>query len=286
MPPSVPAASYDSFAAAISARYARQATSLISLNSPTVPHPQPSLASVMSSESRLATIQLPTSLSLSSPPTAPSSTMPPAVALSPTAFTALSPVSLQDVISDPSALILDIRPHNSYVQARVPNALSLSVPSTLLKRPNFPLAKLAEMLPTSVARDKFSKWPEASRIVVYDADTAALPQNLQANPLLGLMRKFRSEGYPAGKEVAWLRGGFHAVWRDHPGLVDQSTPVDEADEDEGQAEPVADGDPAPLGKSAPSARVLRAKHLPKSAFTSASTISLRPNVSTIFRIPR
>ncbi|TFK83992.1 hypothetical protein K466DRAFT_528028 [Polyporus arcularius HHB13444] len=224
--------------------------------------------------SSASTKRLSMSLSLSSPPTAPSSTVPPAVALAPTAFTALSSISLQDVVSDPSALILDIRPHNSYVQARIPNALSLSVPSTLLKRPNFPLAKLAEMLPTSVARDKFSKWPEASRIVVYDADTATLPQNLQANPLLGLMRKFRSEGYPAGREVAWLRGGFHAVWRDYPGLVDHSTPADETDEDDGQAEPETDGDPAPLGKSV---GVLRAKHLPKSAFTSASTISLRPN---------
>ncbi|KAI0716182.1 hypothetical protein C8T65DRAFT_768879 [Cerioporus squamosus] len=219
------------------------------------------------------------SLSLSSPPTASSSAAPPAVALPPTAFTALPPSLLQDVFSDPSALILDIRPHNAYVQARIPNSLSLSVPSTLLKRPNFPLAKLAEMLPTSVARDKFSKWPEASRILVYDADTVILPENSQSNNLLGLMRKFRSEGYPAGREVAWLRGGFNAVWRDHPGFVDRSRPADEADEEEEQAAPETDRDPAPLGKSvsAPgSAPVLRAKHLPKSAFTSVSTISLRP----------
>ena len=138
------------------------------------------------------------------------------------------------------------------------------------------------MLPTSAARNKFSRWPEASRILVYDADTVTLPHNLQNNNLLGLMRKFRSEGYPAEREVAWLRGGFHAVWREHPGFVEHSAPPDEAEDDEEQAEPEVDGDPAPLGKSisAPGlARVLRAKHLPQSAFTSATTITMRPKVS-------
>ncbi|RPD56252.1 hypothetical protein L227DRAFT_508776 [Lentinus tigrinus ALCF2SS1-6] len=230
---------------------------------------------VVSSESTPVARPPPMSLSLSSPTTSSS----PSVALPSTAFTALPPSSLQDVLSDPSALILDIRPHNSYVQARVLHALSLSVPSTLLKRPNFPLARLTEMLPTSAAREKFSKWPEASRILVYDADTTTLPANLQNNNLLGLMRKFRSEGYPAEREVAWLRGGFHAVWRDHPDFVDHCAPPDEADEDEEHAEPETDGDPVPLSKTMSSpatARALRAKHLPKSAFTSATTITMRP----------
>ncbi|TBU39645.1 hypothetical protein BD309DRAFT_1022005 [Dichomitus squalens] len=199
-------------------------------------------------------------------------------ALTPSAFVALPPSSLPAVLSDSSALILDIRPHNSYTQARIPDALSLCVPSTLLKRPNFPLARLADMLPTTAARDKFSKWHQASRILVYDADSAALPPT---SNLLGLMRKFRSEGFPDDREIAWLRSGFHAVWREHPDLVDRRPPSEELDEDEHSGEPETDGDPAPLGMtktmSAPgSARVLRAKHLPKAAFTSASTIPFRP----------
>lgn len=263
-----PEDSYDSFAAAISARYARQLTPLISLNSPTL----------VTDPSQMA-IPPPMSLSQSLPTSVPSSSTPSSsVALPPATFTALPPSSLRTVLSDPSALVLDIRPHNVYVQARILNALSLSVPSTLLKRPNFPLARLAEMLPTSLARDKLSRWLQASRILVYDSDSASLPPNLTSSNLLGLMRKFRSEGYPAAREIAWLRGGFHAVWRDSPDLVDRSPPPDELDEDEEQGEPETDGNPALLAKTASASgafRVLRAKRLPQAAFTSDTTISLR-----------
>ncbi|KAI0641211.1 hypothetical protein C8Q79DRAFT_920259 [Trametes meyenii] len=223
----------------------------------------------------------PISLSKSLPPTASSSGAASSVNLPPSAFTALPPSALKSVLSDPSALVLDIRPHNAYVQARIPNALSLSVPSTLLKRPLFSLSRLADMLPTSSAREKFSKWPEASRILVYDADSASIPQHTQSNNLLGLMRKFRSEGFPPDREVAWLRGGFHSIWRDHSQFVDHEPPPEEAEEeDEAQAESVADSPAVPMKTmSAPgTARVLRAQQLPKSAFTSATTIPLRPRV--------
>ncbi|KAI0668741.1 hypothetical protein C8Q78DRAFT_243340 [Trametes maxima] len=221
----------------------------------------------------------PISLSKSLPPTASTSGTASSVNLPPSAFTALPPSALKHVLSDPSALVLDIRPHNAYVQARIPNALSLSVPSTLLKRPLFSLSRLADMLPTTSAREKFSKWPEASRILVYDADSASIPQHTQSNNLLGLMRKFRSEGFPPDREVAWLRGGFHSIWRDYPQLVDHEPPSEEAEEEEeSQTESVAGSPAVPMKTmSAPgTARVLRAQQLPKSAFTSATTIPLRP----------
>ena len=59
--------------------------------------------------------------------------------------------------------------------------------------------------------------------------------------------------------------------------MDRNPAADDADEEEASGDVETDGDPAPLG--GPSARVLRAKQLPKSAFTSASTIPLRPRVS-------
>ena len=106
------------------------------------------------------------------------------------------------------------------------------------------------------------------------------------------MRKFRCEGFPEAREIAWLRSGFHAVWREHPSLVEHGPPPDVLDEDDAIGEPEADGDPAPLGVAP---RVLRAKHLPKAAFTAASTIPFKPRVSgiyhsqsafTIHRVPR
>ncbi|KAI0757775.1 hypothetical protein C8Q80DRAFT_1265629 [Daedaleopsis nitida] len=247
------------------------------LNSPTRPPPQPSPMTVPP----LSSTTTPAMMVSQSLPSMPSSSLATTstTTLLPSAFTALPPSSLQSVISDPSALILDIRPHNLYLQLRVSNSLSLSVPSTLLKRPNFPLTKLAEMLPTSLDRDKFSRWPQASRILVYDADSAALPPNLQTTNLLGLMRKFRSEGYPAVREIAWLRGGFNAVVRDFPHLLQRGPPPDEHDEDESPGELETDGDRTSLGRpngSSAAARVLRARQLPQSAFTSTTTIPLRP----------
>ncbi|EMD41341.1 hypothetical protein CERSUDRAFT_78993 [Gelatoporia subvermispora B] len=203
--------------------------------------------------------------------------------LPPSAFPAVTPAELSDVLSDTNALILDIRPHAAYAAARIPHAVSLSVPSTLLKRPLFSLARLAEMLPGPAARAQLARWPTASRIVVYDADTAALAEG----NVVGLMRKFRAEGFPAERQVAWLRGGFHAVVRNRPDLVD-TAPVhdDEGDADEGggadEAPNIGKSVSAPAGVSSfapppPRSAPLRTKRLPMSAFTHAST--LRPSIS-------
>ncbi|KAH9920557.1 uncharacterized protein BXZ73DRAFT_104682 [Epithele typhae] len=263
-------ASLDGFAAAISARYASQATSLIPLNSPdSTPHPPPlSLAASLPGPRPGPPPQMMPSLSL------PSMASPPATApaLPPSSFSSLAPSALLDVLDDPSALVLDIRPHNAWVQARLPHALSLSVPSTLLKRPNFPLAKLAEMLPTPAARARLASWSNASRILIYDADSAVIPPT---SNLLGLMRKFRNEGFPPTRDIAWLRGGFHAAFKESPDMAHTGSPADEGDEDEADVQMETDRDPAPLTALAP-ARVLRAKLLPQSAFTSTTTIPIRP----------
>ena len=168
-------------------------------------------------------------------------------------FCSIPPLALLPYLSDTSTLILDIRPHAAHVSARINRALSLSVPSTLLKRPLFSLSKLAQMLPSSSARSRFPTWPAASRILVYDADSAHLPHN---SNIAGLLRKFRAEGFTG--ELGWVRGGFQAVWREARELTTTEQPSTE-DED---AEP----------GSATSA--LRTKHLPKTAFSVSSTINL------------
>ncbi|KAL4069294.1 hypothetical protein J3A83DRAFT_4250288 [Scleroderma citrinum] len=167
-------------------------------------------------------------------------------------FSSITPATLFPYLSDTSTLILDIRPHAAHASARINRALSLSVPSTLLKRPLFSLSKLAQMLPSSFARSRFSTWPGASRIVVYDADSSHLPHN---SNIAGLLRKFRAEGFTG--ELGWVRGGFQAVWRESRELTttEQPSPEDE------------DADPG----NATSA--LRTKHLPKAAFSATSTFN-------------
>ncbi|CCM06630.1 uncharacterized protein FIBRA_08910 [Fibroporia radiculosa] len=227
-----------------------------------------------------------TSLSPSSAPTTPASPLPPS------AFPALSPDDLPAVLADPHALILDIRPHNAHAAARIPGALSLSVPSTLLKRPTFALARLAPMLPAPASRARFAGWASAARILVYDSDAPGLAER---PALLGLLRKFRAEGFPHAREVAWLRGGFNTVWRERPDLLDHTPPPDDdAEEDElgellsppaltvtpglvlpsGLPEDMSRSTSAPAHMSTfGSHKVLRTKGLSKIAFLEPSTMA-------------
>ncbi|KDQ30254.1 hypothetical protein PLEOSDRAFT_1095875 [Pleurotus ostreatus PC15] len=154
-------------------------------------------------------------------------------------------------LDNPTTLVVDIRPHAAYANARLPRALSLSVPSTLLKRPMFSLDKLAAMLPASTARSRFTRWHTAARIIVYDTDSAAIPDHSNIH---GLLRKFRNDPVHFTGELAWVQGGFQAVWREQPHLIDNNPPPPETDAEE-------DDQQQPL---------LRAR-LPASAFSAAST---------------
>lgn len=185
--------------------------------------------------------------------------MPTNTNVDPSSFSEISPAALQTILAGKDVLVLDIRPHNAYIVGRLHGAISLSVPSTLLKRPNFSLAKLAQMLPTPASRERFTEWNKAARIVVYDGDSVAL---VDGSNILGLLRKFRSEGYT--RDVAFVKGGFHAVWRDLPTAIDTNPPPREDDDD---------GLPAMTKSvSAPTAApLLRAKQLPTSALSSASS---------------
>ncbi|CAL1697265.1 unnamed protein product [Somion occarium] len=196
----------------------------------------------------------------------------------PSAFSPLDPASLSHFLDDPDALIVDIRPHNTYVIARLPNALSLSVPSTLLKRPLFSLDRLTQMLPSNADRTRFTQWHTATRILVYDSDSSSLSEG---GNLLGLLRKFRNEGFPEDRTLAWLKGGFHAVWRDHPALVDRDPPPQD-DEEEDATMPLAKTMSAPAAMDA----VLRTKRLPMSAFTTSSTTSLRSVHAEVSALPQ
>ncbi|KAH7104335.1 protein-tyrosine phosphatase-like protein [Auriculariales sp. MPI-PUGE-AT-0066] len=169
-------------------------------------------------------------------------------------FRALSPAELPGLLRQ-STLMLDIRPNASYSTARISTALSLSVPSTLLKRPAFSLQKLSTMM-RSTSRDRFLTWPSASTIVVYDADTSVLAEG---NNVLGLLRKFKAAGFHG--EIAWIRGGFTAVWRSARDLVTQAQVSDESESGE---------DDSPSSSLA-STGLLRAQKLPMSAFQQSST---------------
>jgi len=261
-------ANTDMFAKAIDDRFNAISSRLSSI---TLPNPRPFVAR-----------PLPAALQLTLPPTLASSSSRPVIPpprpnlpnpLQPTQsteFPSVSPSDLPDLLSDPRTLILDIRTLANHHVSRLPNAVPLTVPSTLLKRPLFSTDKLADMLPTRVTRRKFSAWRSAPRILVYDADAPVLTHG---SNILGLLRKFRTE-YAAQAppdqlkpplELLWLKGGFQAVWRERRDLVDKKPLLDRDEDEEDPAITPADSATA----------ILRTRHLPMAAFYIASTTSQR-----------
>lgn len=177
----------------------------------------------------------------------------------PSQFTAVTTVIIDTWIDDQTALILDIRPHAAYSTTRVPRAVSLSVPSTLLKRPLFSLHRLADMLPSANARARFSSWRSASRILVYDADSAVI---LESSNIYGLLRKFKNDGFQG--ELAWLKGGFQSVWREKHSIIDARPPTPDPENDDD------DDDTAKSSPTQTHSTVLRTRHLPMAAFSLSS----------------
>ena len=173
-------------------------------------------------------------------------------------FPVVSPFHLDPWLADSSALILDIRPHAAHASARIPHAISLCVPSTLLKRPLFSLQKLCAMLPSPSARCKFSAWRSTSRILVYDADSHAISDS---SNISGLLRKFKADGFQG--ELAWLCGGFQAIWKDRRDIIDLNPPDPENDDDD-------DDDDNNNNNDDDKSAVLRTRHLPMAAFSSSS----------------
>lgn len=176
-------------------------------------------------------------------------------------FTPVLPASLPGILRDPgNILILDIRPHAAFTSARLPRALSLCVPSTLLKRPLFSLEKLSAMLPSTSSQERFNQWRSASRIIVYDGDAAAIPEG---SNIFGLLKKFKKEGFTG--DLGWLQGGFQAVWKTQRDLVtsDPPSPSPEPEDNIGSSYATS---PLQTG-------LLHTRHLPMSAFTHSSTTS-------------
>jgi len=111
--------------------------------------------------------------------------------------------------------VIDIRHHAQFQTSRIFGAISLVVPSTLLKRPGFSLEKMAEMIENKSSRDRFERWRSMTKLVIYDVDTSFLADG---SNLAGLLRKFQVSGYQG--ELLWLKGGFTAALRANPAVVD------------------------------------------------------------------
>lgn len=131
----------------------------------------------------------------------------------------LYPIQLPSPIP-PSHLILDLRTHHLFTQSRIPSAIPITIPSTLLRRPNFTLAKVLPMLASDHDRARLSAFKEYGTIVVYDQDGLT---SQEGGVLQGLLNKFDKEGFKG--ELCYVKGGFLAVvMAGVDGLVETTEP--------------------------------------------------------------
>jgi len=112
-------------------------------------------------------------------------------------------------------MVLDLRISTQYGISHISSALSLCLPTTLLKRPSFDVRKLADTFQDEQERKRFENWRQYSTIVVYDASSAALKD---AMTCLNTIKKFRTEGFDGSLFI--VEGGFAAFSRRFPAYVE------------------------------------------------------------------
>jgi hypothetical protein len=113
-------------------------------------------------------------------------------------------------------LLLDLRVAPQYALSRVRGALNLCIPTTLLKRPSFNLAKLTDTFKIDEERARFAHWSECQYIIVYDARSREKKDAIAA---VNTIKKFTNEGWHGQAFV--LRGGIEDFARAYPHLIDQ-----------------------------------------------------------------
>jgi hypothetical protein len=111
-------------------------------------------------------------------------------------------------------LLLDLRVSTQYAKARIAGALSLCIPTTLLKRASFNVQKLAETFKDDESRQKFERWRSSKHIVVYDAGSS---QMKDATTCINTLKKFTSEGWSGSMYI--VRGGFQEFAERFPAWI-------------------------------------------------------------------
>jgi len=120
--------------------------------------------------------------------------------------------------AEEQVLLLDLRVSTQYARARIAGALSLCIPTTLLKRASFNVQKLAETFKDDESRQKFERWRNSKHIVVYDANSS---QMKDAATCINTLKKFTSEGWSGGTYI--IRGGFQEFAQRFPAWITQQS---------------------------------------------------------------
>ncbi|KAK6341681.1 hypothetical protein TWF696_008749 [Orbilia brochopaga] len=144
-----------------------------------------------------------------------SSTMPPSSQVD--GLSLMYPSKLAQILdkNPKSILLLDLRPFQPFSASRVFDSVNVSIPTTLLKRPSFNIAKLTESIGGPAMKAQLARWKEVSTIIVYDACSRTVKESATAAHTVS---KFAREGWQG--EAYLLSGGFEDFSDIYPELVD------------------------------------------------------------------
>jgi hypothetical protein len=152
-------------------------------------------------------------------------------------------------------MLLDLRVSTQYARSRIQGALNLCIPTTLLKRPSYNTAKLAETFNRNLDQKKrFERWRSCKYIIVYDASASKAKD---AMPCVNMLKKFATEGWTGSSCI--IRGGFVDFSRHFPNMIQygngsqsgsESPPASSISSGGHSLAPVIGGCPMPASKNA------------------------------------
>ncbi|KAI8890870.1 hypothetical protein K501DRAFT_167441 [Backusella circina FSU 941] len=139
-----------------------------------------------------------------------------------TALLSISSENLNKMLlenNSPKIILVDVRSFSLYFQSRIKNAINLAVPSVLLKRPSYTLAKVCNSVTINMG-ERLRNWSEASSILFYDHNATNLIHSRNSATAILVGSKLREAGYKG--HLYFLKGGFHAFHSEYPEQCDSS----------------------------------------------------------------
>lgn len=117
-------------------------------------------------------------------------------------------------------ILLDMRTHASFEQCRMKGSININMPATLLKRPMYTITKIVESLQDPDDQDKLSSYKDKT-MIVYDNDSYHVGPGTAIHQFTS---KFCNSERSLG--IHTLQGGFAAILREFPELVEQRKAAD------------------------------------------------------------
>jgi protein-tyrosine phosphatase len=157
-----------------------------------------------------------------------------------------SPADVAAVIESENAdiLLLDMRVSTQYARSRIRGALSLCIPTTLLKRPAYDTKRLAATFDSPEKRRKFEGWPNYQYVIVYDAGSSPRRDGCE-----NMLKKFEMAGWSGTSYI--IAGGFAEFSKQFPSLVQQDVASGGGMQSPPAIAPIIGGCPMPAAKSMP-----------------------------------